>query len=166
VLEAVFILLEFPSHSRRIFIGSHSLPPLWFAVSVLHPHPPVTAPPPREGLTLASPGLLCHCWSSLCLHALPPLSVHLLYTVVVSDESTRPPSVSPHATDPNTWVPKCHHVHVSFAQWSVHLQGKPACAHSHLLLPLAPFLVTTMCATTRARWLPRPTWGLAGAKVE
>jgi hypothetical protein len=36
VLEAVFILLEFPSPLRRIFIGSHSLPPLWFAVSVLH----------------------------------------------------------------------------------------------------------------------------------
>jgi hypothetical protein len=35
VLEAVFILSEFPSPSRRIFIGSHSLPPLWFAVSVL-----------------------------------------------------------------------------------------------------------------------------------
>jgi hypothetical protein len=31
VLEAVFILLEFPSPSRSIFIGSHSLPPLWFA---------------------------------------------------------------------------------------------------------------------------------------
>jgi hypothetical protein len=28
VLEAMFILLEFPSPSRRIFIGSHSLPPL------------------------------------------------------------------------------------------------------------------------------------------
>jgi hypothetical protein len=27
-LEAAFILLEFPSPSRRIFIGSHSLPPL------------------------------------------------------------------------------------------------------------------------------------------
>jgi hypothetical protein len=27
VLEAEFILLEFPSPSRRIFIGSHSLPP-------------------------------------------------------------------------------------------------------------------------------------------
>jgi hypothetical protein len=35
VLEAVFILLESPSLSRRIFIGSHSLPPLWFTVSVL-----------------------------------------------------------------------------------------------------------------------------------
>jgi hypothetical protein len=35
VLEAVFILWESPSPSRRIFIGSHSLPPLWFAVSVL-----------------------------------------------------------------------------------------------------------------------------------
>jgi hypothetical protein len=34
-LEAAFILLEFPSPSTRIFIGSHSLPPLWFAVSVL-----------------------------------------------------------------------------------------------------------------------------------
>jgi hypothetical protein len=34
-LEAVFILLEPPSPSRIIFIGSHSLP-LWFAVSVLH----------------------------------------------------------------------------------------------------------------------------------
>jgi hypothetical protein len=27
VFEVVFILLEFPSPSRRIFIGSHSLPP-------------------------------------------------------------------------------------------------------------------------------------------
>jgi hypothetical protein len=35
VLEVEFILLEFPSHSKRIFIGSHSVPPLWFAVSVL-----------------------------------------------------------------------------------------------------------------------------------
>jgi hypothetical protein len=35
VLEAVFVLLESSSPSRRIFIGSHSLPPLWFAVSVL-----------------------------------------------------------------------------------------------------------------------------------
>jgi hypothetical protein len=35
VSEAVFILLEFPSPSRIIFIGSYSLPPLWFAVSVL-----------------------------------------------------------------------------------------------------------------------------------
>jgi hypothetical protein len=35
VLEAVFVLLESPSPSRIIFIGSHSLPPLWFAVSVL-----------------------------------------------------------------------------------------------------------------------------------
>jgi hypothetical protein len=35
VLEAVFILLEFSFPSRRIFIGSHSLPPLWFDVSVL-----------------------------------------------------------------------------------------------------------------------------------
>jgi hypothetical protein len=38
VLEAVFILLEFPSPSRRNFIGSHSLPPLWFTVSVLQGH--------------------------------------------------------------------------------------------------------------------------------
>jgi hypothetical protein len=36
VLEAVFVLLEYPSPSRRIFIGSHSLPHLWFAASVLH----------------------------------------------------------------------------------------------------------------------------------
>jgi hypothetical protein len=35
VLEVVFVLLESPSPSRRICIGSHSLPPLWFAVSVL-----------------------------------------------------------------------------------------------------------------------------------
>jgi hypothetical protein len=27
MLEAAFILFEFPSPSRRIFIGSHSLPP-------------------------------------------------------------------------------------------------------------------------------------------
>jgi hypothetical protein len=36
VLEAAFISLEVQSPSRRIFIGSHSLPPLWFAVSILH----------------------------------------------------------------------------------------------------------------------------------
>jgi hypothetical protein len=36
VLEVVFILLEPPPPLRRIFIGSHSLPSLWFAVSVLH----------------------------------------------------------------------------------------------------------------------------------
>jgi hypothetical protein len=30
-LVVVFILLEFPSPSRRIFIDSHLLPPLWFA---------------------------------------------------------------------------------------------------------------------------------------
>jgi hypothetical protein len=35
VLKVVFILLEPQSPSRRIFISSHSLPPLWFAVSVL-----------------------------------------------------------------------------------------------------------------------------------
>jgi hypothetical protein len=35
MLKAVFILLESSSPSRRSFIGSHSLPPLWFAVSVL-----------------------------------------------------------------------------------------------------------------------------------
>jgi hypothetical protein len=35
VLEAVFILLELLSPSRRIFISSHSLHPLWFAVLVL-----------------------------------------------------------------------------------------------------------------------------------
>jgi hypothetical protein len=28
VLEAAFVLLEFSSPSKRIFIGSHSLPPL------------------------------------------------------------------------------------------------------------------------------------------
>jgi hypothetical protein len=38
VLEVVFVLLEYPSPFRRIFIGSHSLPPLWFAVSVLQQH--------------------------------------------------------------------------------------------------------------------------------
>jgi hypothetical protein len=36
VLEVVFILLETLSPSRRIFIVSHSLPPLWFALSILH----------------------------------------------------------------------------------------------------------------------------------
>jgi hypothetical protein len=45
-LEAVFILLEFPSPSRRILIGSHSLPPLWFAVSVLHEVLAVEKAPP------------------------------------------------------------------------------------------------------------------------
>jgi hypothetical protein len=36
VLEVVFVLLESPSPSRKNFIGSHSLPPVWFTVSVLH----------------------------------------------------------------------------------------------------------------------------------
>jgi hypothetical protein len=35
VLEVVFVLLEYPSPSRRIFIGSRSLPHLWFSSSVL-----------------------------------------------------------------------------------------------------------------------------------
>jgi hypothetical protein len=35
VLEVVLVLLESPYPSRRIFIGAHSLPPLWFSVSVL-----------------------------------------------------------------------------------------------------------------------------------
>jgi hypothetical protein len=49
VLEALFILLEFRSPSRRIFIGSHSLPPIWFAVSVLHLFPKSVRPvSPRQ----------------------------------------------------------------------------------------------------------------------
>jgi hypothetical protein len=36
-LDVLLVLLESSSPSRRIFIGSHSLPPLWFVVSVLHP---------------------------------------------------------------------------------------------------------------------------------
>jgi hypothetical protein len=39
VLEAAFILLEFPSPSRRIFIGSHSLPP--FLVCRIGPSIPI-----------------------------------------------------------------------------------------------------------------------------
>jgi hypothetical protein len=46
-LEAAFVLLEFSSPSRRIFIGSHSLPPLWFAVSVLQ-RPILTMSRPRS----------------------------------------------------------------------------------------------------------------------
>jgi hypothetical protein len=54
VLEAAFVLSEFRSPSRRIFIGSHSLPPLWFAVSVLHSsrgssHRSSSTTPPRAG---------------------------------------------------------------------------------------------------------------------
>jgi hypothetical protein len=48
VLEAVFVLLESPSPSRRIFIGSHSLPPLWFAVSVMQSIPLVHKKAPRK----------------------------------------------------------------------------------------------------------------------
>jgi hypothetical protein len=36
VLEAVFVLLESPCPSRRIFISPIHSPPLWFAVSVFH----------------------------------------------------------------------------------------------------------------------------------
>jgi hypothetical protein len=55
-LEAVFILLEFPSPSRRIFIGSHSLPPLRFAVSVLHAtRSRPCAPTARQGGTADAP---------------------------------------------------------------------------------------------------------------
>jgi hypothetical protein len=50
VLEVVFILLESPSPSRRIFIGSHSLPPLWFAVSVLQSCPGRAAQSPEHEL--------------------------------------------------------------------------------------------------------------------
>jgi hypothetical protein len=39
VLEVVFIFSEPLSSSRRIFIDSHSLPSLWFAVSVIQLSP-------------------------------------------------------------------------------------------------------------------------------
>jgi hypothetical protein len=60
VLEAAFVLLEFSSPSRRIFIGSHSLPPLWFAVSVLQrgalPCRPVVRP---QGVRVAPSSPSC-----------------------------------------------------------------------------------------------------------
>jgi hypothetical protein len=63
VLEVVFILLEPPSPSRKIFIGSHSLPPLSFAVSVLQPYPPdelvqvlYTSRSPRKLIPWNTPG--------------------------------------------------------------------------------------------------------------
>jgi hypothetical protein len=75
VLEAVFVLLESPSPSRIIFIGSHSLPPLWFTVSVLessypwrnptwrqcHPHKVTLVPlqPELPHLDLQNHHLLC-----------------------------------------------------------------------------------------------------------
>jgi hypothetical protein len=62
VLEAVFVLLEFPSPSRRIFIGSLSLPPSLVrrigpsggrlrdgvGGEVVQLHPIVVAQPPHE----------------------------------------------------------------------------------------------------------------------
>jgi hypothetical protein len=69
-LEAAFILLEFPSPSRRIFIGSYSLPPLSFAVSVLHPRRGIYVM--FVGLTIRRP----HLRRTLCppdaSHAIPP----------------------------------------------------------------------------------------------
>jgi hypothetical protein len=64
VLEVVFILLEPLSLLRRIFIGSHSLPPLWVAVSILQPvrawalrmnnEPRVTSPNPLPNPSIRS----------------------------------------------------------------------------------------------------------------
>jgi hypothetical protein len=50
VLEAVFILLEFPSHSRRIFISSHSLPPS--LVRRIGPSNPILVPKETGGLRM------------------------------------------------------------------------------------------------------------------
>jgi hypothetical protein len=58
VLEAVFILLEFPSPSRRIFIGSHSLPPLWFAVSILQNFHACSSPAPAPVKPQPTPAIL------------------------------------------------------------------------------------------------------------
>jgi hypothetical protein len=44
VLEAVFILLEFPSPSRKIFIGSHSLPTSLVRRIGPSPGPPLYSP--------------------------------------------------------------------------------------------------------------------------
>jgi hypothetical protein len=69
-LEAVFILWEFPSPSRRIFIGSHSLPPLWFAVSVLHFFPAVFALLDGDGFILQMNGVFTRIRSGATLAAL------------------------------------------------------------------------------------------------
>jgi hypothetical protein len=65
VLEAVFVLLEYPSPSKRIFIDSHSLPPLWFAASILHFHPqggyaPSLLLPEEEQIRMINPNSLLH----------------------------------------------------------------------------------------------------------
>jgi hypothetical protein len=52
VLEVVFILLDPPSPSRRIFIGSHSFPHLWFAVSVLHKTLGIIGTPHKESIAM------------------------------------------------------------------------------------------------------------------
>jgi hypothetical protein len=69
VLEAAFVLLEFSSPSRRIFIGSHSLPPLWFAVSVLHAGPSTGRPRrcwPRRRKCSRTPGTgASPCWATI-----------------------------------------------------------------------------------------------------
>jgi hypothetical protein len=56
VLEAAFILLEFLSPSRRIFIGSHSLPPsLVRRIGPSPPRPSAPAAYPRPPPSVATP---------------------------------------------------------------------------------------------------------------
>jgi hypothetical protein len=109
VLEVVFILLEFPSHSRRIFIDSHSLTPLWFTVSVLH-----------------RPGLPPPCTSSIVhdfiLLISPPCGPHL----VLSSTGSLEPSllVSPSPGDPSRL--KTFRAHSSPATTRTRPQPTPA----------------------------------------
>jgi hypothetical protein len=64
VLEVVFVLLEFSSPSRRIFIGSHSLPPSLVRRigpsprRYLRRHPDVTGEPPLFKVARSSPSRL------------------------------------------------------------------------------------------------------------
>jgi hypothetical protein len=80
VLEVVFILLEFPSPSRRVFFGSHSLPPLWFAVSVLH----LVCP---KSLTIQPLVCLDHCPQQRHMTRQPP---HQLSQLIILIPQTSP----------------------------------------------------------------------------
>jgi hypothetical protein len=84
-LEAVFVLLEFSSPSRRIFIGSHSLPPS--LVRHIGPSSPV-APPLPHSLSLSVLLLISDPWAPGPLSILVDVEPPHLVTIRPSSTST------------------------------------------------------------------------------
>jgi hypothetical protein len=148
VLEVVFVLLESTSPSRRIFIGSHSLPPLWFAVLILQRTKLQTAVrrAPESGRLLLPPPVVSTSLSSLS----SPLPIV-------------PPNRRPICPGAVTSRPTGHHLHRPLIS-KIQLPPSVPAAGEHLLVTPSSF---SLRSTPRlSPWPPRaPTTSTPGAPV-